>query len=98
MIETGQDFTFRAKAAKHFIGVRAAGQEFDSYLFFKVSIRARRQIDRSHSTLTYLTNDNVGPDPFADFRDILPGKPGGGVICALFQAVIRIAEQRFRFG
>src|ERR1700724_4223775 len=95
MIETGQNFAFRAEAAENFFAIGPAFQQFDGYLLLKISVGARSEIDSSHSSLANLANDHICSDTFADFGDTLPRARGGSIIRALFQVISRVAKKHF---
>src|SRR5215469_14692800 len=98
MVETGQDFAFRAEATKHILIGGAAIQYLDSYFFFEISICARCKINRSHSALANFTNNHVSAYSPPNFRKVLRRNRNAKVISAFLQRIRRVGlggEKRF---
>src|SRR5712692_995872 len=96
MVEAGKNFAFRAEATQNLFISDPTFQQLNSYLLFEISVRARREIDRSHSSLANLANDHVCSDMLANFRGILSRKRCGKVVSTLLQFVRRLAKTRLR--
>src|SRR6266699_1733805 len=92
----GLDFAFRAETTKNLFISDPAFQQLYSYLLFEIPIRARREIDSSHSSLANLANDHVCSDTLANFRGILARKCCGKVVSTLLQFVRCFAKKRLR--
>src|SRR6188472_2031960 len=98
MVETGQDFAFRAEATKRILVGGAAVQYLDSHFFFEISICARCEINRSHSTLANFTNNHVGAYSPPNLRKVLRRNRNGKVIGTLFERIRRVgldSQKRF---
>src|SRR5215470_12318292 len=99
MVETGQDFAFRAKATKHILVGSAAVQYLDSYFFFETSICARCEINSSHSAFANFTNNHVGACSAPNLRKVLRRNRNGKVISAFLQRIRRVglgfSQKRF---
>src|ERR1700730_6774409 len=97
MIKTGQDLAFRAKAANNIFSGSATVQYFDSYLLFEISIRPRRQIDRSHSASANFTNNDVSADSSPNFGSVFRRDRNRQTIGTFFEWIgfVRLRDERF---
>ncbi len=96
MVEASQEFALRPEATENLFISNPTFQQLNSYLLFEIPIRARREVDSSHSSLANLTNDDVCSDTFANFRGILARKRCGKVVSTLLQFVRRLTGKRLR--
>src|SRR6266404_3173508 len=66
MIEVGQNLSFIAKTAEHFVSICPTLKNFDCDLLLKLPICSFSKIDRTHAPTTQFSDDGVGANPFAN--------------------------------
>src|SRR5437016_4400719 len=98
MIEPREHFAFSAEPAQDFFAATSPIQHLDGNLLLKISVRACRQIYRSHSTPPDLANDDIRSDASASGWNILSWQRSLCLVRAFFDDIRSVMQQSLGFG